>query len=288
MIKIVSSSEIVHDAWQHRYAVAAINCQGGNYDIVRAVIEAAQEEQAPVILAAYAGNTEYYGLAWLPKVVEALKEEFEATVAVHLDHGLDVSVVEQAVDSGYTSVMIDYSKEALDDNVAACRRVIEAARPKGVSVEAELGELHRNDRSGPRSAAENLVDPDDVQYLLQNAPVDMLAVGIGNAHGFYKGTPNIRLDLLEQVREVSADTPLVLHGTTGIPEKTVSACIAAGMAKVNFGTAIRVGFLRHLKAAIEDEEICRGHAWRACRYASAKTKDDIKRLLRLVGSSGRL
>jgi ketose-bisphosphate aldolase len=286
-MQLVPSAEIVTRAAREGYAVAAINCQGGNYDIVRAVLETAEEERAPVIVMAYEKNTEYYGLDWLPTLVKALAPGYSIPVAVHLDHGQNIDVVEQAVGLGYTSVMIDYSTKPLAENIQATSRVIAAARARGVSVEAELGELQRTQGDGPASAAKNLVDPKHVEQFLAEAPVDMLAVGIGNAHGFYKGEPDIRLDLLGEVKKVAGATPLVLHGTTGIPESTVTACISEGMAKINFGTAVRVGFIDHLTAALNGEFDHKGHIWRACRYAKDRVKDDLRGIIRLTGSSGR-
>lgn len=286
-MKLVPSAEIVRRAAEEGYAVAAINCQGGNYDIVRAVLETAEEERAPVIVMAYEKNTEYYGLDWLPTLVKTLAPQYSIPVAVHLDHGQSIATVEEATSLGYTSVMIDYSTRPIAENIEASSRVIAAARRHGVSVEAELGELQRNQGDAPAAAAENLVDPDDVERFLAEAPVDMLAVGIGNAHGFYKGTPDIRLDLLRRVRAVAGATPLVLHGTTGIPEDTVRACIAEGMAKINFGTAVRVGFMDYLTETLTGSFEHNGHIWRACRRAKDLVKEDIRGIIRLTGSSGR-
>jgi ketose-bisphosphate aldolase len=286
-MNIVPSAEIVTDAARNGYAIAAINCQGGNYDIVRAVLETADEERAPVILMAYEKNTEYYGLGWLPTLARALGSSYSIPVAVHLDHGQNIDAVVSACDLGYTSVMIDYSTKPLEDNIAAAHQVLAAARRNGVSVEAELGELQRNQGDEAPSAAENLVDPRHVERFLGEAPVDMLAVGIGNAHGFYKGTPDIRLDLLQEVKEVAGDTPLVLHGTTGIPQETVKACISNGMAKINFGTAVRVGFIDYLTAGANGEFDHNGHIWRLCRYAKDRVKEDIRTIIRLTGSAGR-
>lgn len=286
---IVPGHEIVKTAYESGYGVAAINCQGGNYDIVRAVLDTANEEMAPVIVAIHPNNTAYYGLDWGPHLVRHLARDLRIPVAVHLDHGSDVPTVIQAVNAGYSSVMIDYSSKSLSKNIAATRAVLEAARPAGVGVEAELGELRRNegDTETTPSAKENLVDPAVVKEFIQETRVDMLAIGIGNAHGFYKGEPEIRLDLLAAVRRVAGNTPLVLHGTTGIPEDTVRECISQGMAKVNFGTIVRTQFVRYLRDGMSNEDIHRGHPWRLLQHAHTAIKEDIRRILRLTGSSNR-
>ena len=286
---VVSGKEVVRHAYENGYAVAAINCQGGNYDLLRAVVEAAAEEKAPVIVAVHPNNTGYYGLEWAPEAVRILIRDMGIPVAVHLDHGQDIPTVIRAARSGYSSVMIDYSARSLQENIEATCRILDEARPHGVSVEAELGELLRNagDTETTPSAADNLVDPTHVSHFLSKAPVDMLAVGIGNAHGFYKGTPNIRLDLLTRVREVACETPLVLHGTTGIPEDIVRKCVELGMAKVNFGTQLRVAYLNYLNEALQGEFDHSGHAWRLLEHVKERLKTDIRKIIRLTGGSGR-
>lgn len=294
---LVPAAEIVARAARGGYAVPAINCQGGNYDIARAVVETAAEESAPVILMAYQANTAYYGLGWLPRLAAHLVGEDFASgpghtagppVAVHLDHGQDVETVKRAIAAGYTSVMIDYSTRPLEENIAAVREVREAldAAPGSVSLEAEIGELQRNDPSGPAAEPRNLVDPEDVRRFVSEVSVDMLAVGIGNAHGFYKGEPNIRTDLLAQVKEIVGDLPLVLHGTTGIPEKTVRECIAGGVAKINFGTIVRVEFVRFVEEALADDA-AKGHIWRVLASAKDRIKTRVREIIRLTGSAGR-
>ena len=283
---IAYGRDVVAKAADGGYAVAAINCQGGNYDLVRAIIETAEEERAPVIVMAYQANTTYYGIDWLPQLATHLAERVSIPVVTHLDHGHDPDTVKSAVDAGYTSVMIDYSQRSLAENIAATRVVIEHATRVGVSVEAELGQLQRNDQTSGKPIA-NLVEPGDVEEFLSAVPVDMLAVGIGNAHGFYKGEPNIRLDLLERVKAVAPDTPLVLHGTTGIPEPTVTECISRGVAKINFGTLVRTKFFQYVAEAIDGAADHNGHIWRVMEYACEAIKSEIRSIIRITGSAGR-
>jgi ketose-bisphosphate aldolase len=284
---IESAGDLIRPAYEQGYAVAAFNCQGGQYDMVRAILDTAEEERAPVILMAYEANTAYYGLDWLPKLAAAMAEKYTIPFAVHLDHGGSVAVVRAAVDSRFTSVMIDFSTRSLADNIAATREVIAAAGPAGVSVEAEIGELQRNDE-GPPAEPKNLVNPADVREFLAGVSVDMLAVGIGNAHGFYKGVPNIRVDLLREVRAAAGGTPLVLHGSTGIPDGVVRECIRGGMAKINFGTLLRVNFLEAMRKGLEGGVDHSGHIWRVSRYATEQIKGDVRRIIRLTGSAGRV
>ena len=277
---VVNGGDLVREAFRNGYAVPAINTQGGAYEIVRAILETAAEERSPVLLMAYEANTAYYGLSWLPFLAQRLSTETGATLGVHLDHGRSVKTALDAVDAGYTSVMIDCSAQPLAENISATKQVIARARSRGVAVEAELGELGRPD--------EHLVRPGDVEQFLHASAVDMLAIGIGNAHGFYDSEPEIRLDLLREVRSLSGDTPLVLHGSTGIPDPVIRSCIAGGMAKINFGTLIRTRVLEHLSGALDGGCEHGGHLWRVNQHVCAKLKEDVRPLLRLCGSAGRL
>lgn len=286
-MSIVDSRSLASDAGKGNYAVAAINTQGGNYDILRAIVEVAEEERSPVILAAYEGNLEYYGFEWFGEYARWVAARATVPVALHLDHSHSVDAVLHAVRNGFTSVMIDYSTHPLAENIQVTKEVIRIARPLGISVEAEIGELQRIDEGSAAPENKNMVNPDDVSAFLAECRPDLLAIGIGNAHGFYKGTPDIRIDLLERVHALDRDLPLVLHGTTGIPDATVRECIANGIAKVNYGTIIRHRFLDHFKEGLEGTVEHKGHIWKVARYAKDQTKEEIRKIIRLVGSNGK-
>ena len=291
---LIPSGDWVREAFANGYAVPAINTQGGNYDLARALVETAAEERSPLILQAYSANTRYYGLGWLPYVAEHLSRQFGIPLAVHLDHCGSVDTVREAVDLGYTSVMIDFSGLPLEENIIGTNRVISLARPRGVTVEAELGRLLRSGgaetgTAGPGTEAEaGLVDPKEVGRFLAAAEVDMLAVGIGNAHGFYRGEPRIRTDLLRRVKETSGQTPLVLHGTTGIPDPIVEECIRNGMAKINYGTLLRARMLEYLREDTGGTFDHHGHVWQICEHLHTRLKEDIRPIIRLLNSAGRL
>jgi len=286
-VSIVDAGTLAERAKKERYAVAAINTQGGNYDIVRAILEVAEEEQSPIILAAYEGNLEYYGFEWFGEYARWAANRAGVPVALHLDHSRSVDAVLMAIRNGFTSVMIDFSTQPLADNIAATKEVIRVARPLGVTVEAEIGELQRNEEGSSQQENKNMVNPDDVAEFLAKCRPDLLAIGIGNAHGFYKGTPNIRIDLLKTVHAIDPTLALVLHGTTGIPDETVKECIANGIAKVNYGTIIRHRFLEHLREGIEGAVEHKGHVWKVARYAKDQTKDEVRKIIRIVGSGGK-
>lgn len=286
-MSLINAGQLVRDAFSKGYAVPAINTQGGNYDLVRAIVEAAEEERAPIILQAYEANTAYYGLGWLPFLAGFLSQYYDIPIAVHLDHGSSLQTVLQAIELGYTSVMIDYSRHPIEENIAVTNQVLAVARRRNVSVEAEIGIVQKGDENSGQEYLESLVDPEDVRRFLAEAPVDMLAVGIGNAHGFYRGEPRIRLDLLSRVQEISGNTPLVLHGTTGIPDAVVQKCIQHGMAKINYGTLFRSKMMEYCK-----EDFCgtfdhKDQVWRVCEQVHSRLKQDIRSVLKLLGSAGR-
>ena len=282
---LVNSKRIVDDAQERGYAVPAINTNGGNYDIVRAVCEAAEELRSPIILMAYAANTEYSGIEYFVMVAKYFAERVSVPVAIHLDHSNSIEPILKAIRYGFTSVMIDYSTHKLDENIAITRRIADIAHPLEISVEAEVGELLRSDGKEGHLECKNLASVEDVKKFTSNVSVDMLAIGIGNAHGFYKGKPNIRTDLLRQIRNVT-DVPLVLHGSTGIDEEVVRKCINIGIAKINFGTLIRTNYVKFFDEAIDSFDH-KGHPWRIQQHVKDLIKEDVKGIIKLSSSNGK-
>ena len=211
-------------------------------------------------------------------------ERATVPVAVHLDHGSSFEACIKAMDAGFTSVMIDGSHLPIEQNVALANRVVAIARARGLSVEAEVGELQKLNPDGSVAETKNLSDPADAKLMSQTG-IDMLAVGIGNAHGFYKDAPNIRFDLLEKLAAAS-QVPLVLHGSTGLADDVVARCVSMGMAKANLGTLIRTRWVEHTAAVIAENQH-KNHPWRVGQAVKDRLKSDIRHMLRITGSSGR-
>lgn len=280
---LTTSREMCLQAQRKGYAVPAINTQGGNYDIVRAVCEAAEELRSPIMLAMYVKNTQYYGAEWFAYVSHHFANKVSVPVAIHLDHGDTYESCIEAIRLGFNSVMLDCSQDPIQENIAKTNEVIRAAHVVGVSVEAEVGELSRLDETGAVTENKNLASVDDVDEFTSHCQPDLLAVGIGNAHGFYKGKPDIRLDLLRDIRSIT-DIPLVLHGSTGIPEEDVKKAIHIGITKINFGTLVRHKYLEYYKEGIDtlDHKV---HSWKIAQYAKDQLKDVIKDIIRLSGSN---
>jgi len=281
---LVDAATLVRHAHQHRYCVVQINTNGGTYDITRAIIESAEEERSPVILGAYEANLKYRGYEYAAMQMRFFAERATVPVAIHLDHGSSIDACRRAIDAGFTSVMIDGSHHPIDENIKLAQQAVELARPRGVSVEAEVGELQKLNPDGSISQIKNLSSPPDVSRMSRETGIDMLAVGIGNAHGFYKDAPNIRFDLLEQLAAASA-VPLVLHGTTGLADDVVRRCISMGMAKANLGTLIRTRCVEFTSRVIAENKHG-NHPWRVGEAVKDRLKPDITHILRVAGSSG--
>src|SRR4051812_9700536 len=156
---LVDSASLVRKAFNRKYCVVQINTNGGTYDITRAIIESAEEERSPVILGAYESNLQYRGYEYAAMQMRFFAERASVPVAVHLDHGSSVDACRKAIDAGFTSVMIDGSHVSLDENIKLAQAVVEIARPRGISVEAEVGELQKLNPDGSMSEVKNLSSP---------------------------------------------------------------------------------------------------------------------------------
>ncbi|MBO7363745.1 MAG: class II fructose-1,6-bisphosphate aldolase [Lachnospiraceae bacterium] len=222
---LVTSKEMFEKAYYGGYAIGAFNVN--NMEIVQGITEAAAELEAPLILQASAGARKYANSIYLVKLVEAAVELHpEIPIVLHLDHGANFDVCKDCVDSGFTSVMIDYSGHSFEENIAESRRVAEYAHEHGVVVEAELGTLAGIEDAVSVDADKAMfTDPDQVEEFVKRTGVDSLAIAIGTSHGAYKfkpGTnPKLRLDILEEVSRRLPGFPIVLHGSSSVPQEYV-------------------------------------------------------------------
>ena len=217
---LTTSKEMLQQAAANGYAVPAINTQGGNYDIIWAVCKAAEDLGSPIMLAHYVSTGAYSGHDWFVNVCKWCASKVSVPVAIHLDHGDGFDICMEALKLGFTSLMIDGSTKPVEENAAMTNEVLKVAKCFDVPVEAEIGELLRLDNMGTVMENKNIVDPEEVRRFLSLCQPDSLAIGIGNAHGYYKGEPDIHLEVLEAVRKFT-DIPLVLHGCTGMKKRSL-------------------------------------------------------------------
>lgn len=281
---LVNTKQMLQKAYEGKYAVAAINTQGGTYDIIRAICLAAEELNSPIILAHYLSTGMYSGHDFFYEVAKWMADRVSVPVAIHLDHGDTVDNCKMCLDLGFTSIMYDGSALPLEKNAENTNKVIGCCHKKNVCVEAEIGEIGRLDANGVNLNRTNIADPEQVREYLRICVPDSLAVGIGNAHGFYKTEPEIHLEVLEQVREFT-DIPFVLHGCTGMNEDMVKKSLEYGVAKINFGTQVRHNYVSYIREACSMD--FQDHAWKMSQYAEAKLREDIKDIIRLSGSEGK-
>lgn len=280
---LTNNLEMMKKAAKSGFAIPAINTQGGQYDIIRACTKAAEEMKSPIILAHYVTTGTYSGHDWFVKTAKWCAEKVDVPVSIHLDHGDGFPICMEALKLGFTSIMIDGSTHPIEENAAMTNEVLKVAACFNVPVEAEIGELLRLENGVPMEN-KNIVDPEEVRQFLNLCQPDTLAIGIGNAHGYYQGKPEIHLEVLEAVRKFT-DIPLVLHGCTGMEEEIVKEAIKLGVAKINFGTEIRYKYVKHYKEALEKLDH-QGHSWKLSQYASDALAEDVKKIIELSGSAG--
>lgn len=253
----VTTKELLADAVSHRYAVGAFNCE--NLEMAMAIVAAGEACRAPLIIQTTPSTVNYASVGLFAAMVRELAENAKIPVALHLDHGSSYELCEAALDAGYSSVMIDGSKESLEDNIALTKRVVSLASEKGIPVEAELGTVGGKEDS-TFSSGTAYTDPDDALRFVRETGCSSLAVGIGTAHGIYKGTPVLDTGRLSLIKDklVSAgrDLPLVLHGASGLSEEAIRECIARGIAKVNFATELRQAYTEGVKEYLLSDPDC--------------------------------
>lgn len=239
--------QFLKQAQSQGYAIPAFNYS----DIweLLAITAAAREEHARVYVAT---NMRVAGSVGVDYTGAMGKQAWESTghaAIQHLDHATTVELCKSAVDCGYQSVMIDASSCGIEENIRKVNEVVAYAHPKGVLVEAEVGRIMGKNTEGVFDGGDYLADVEEAVRLAKETHVDSLAVGIGNAHGFYKVTPHLNIRRLQEIHE-ALDIPLVLHGGTGIPEDQIQQCIKNGIAKINVGTLLHATYLETLRAGL--------------------------------------
>lgn len=224
-MSLVTSKEMFKKAYEGHYAVGAFNVN--NMEIIQGIVDAAKQENAPVILQVSAGARKYANPIYLRKLVEAAIEDSGIDICLHLDHGEDFEICKQCVDDGFTSVMIDGSKYSFEENIALTKKVVEYAHSKGVVVEAELGKLAGVEDAVKVNAKDaTYTDPDQAREFVERTGVDSLAIAIGTSHGAYKfkGDPSLDFERLETIEKLLPNFPLVLHGSSSVPKEFVDLC----------------------------------------------------------------
>ena len=272
---LVTTKEMFEKSMKEGYAIGAFNVN--NMEIIQGIVDAAQEENSPVILQASSGAIKYARPTYLRKMVEAAVEETNIPIALHLDHGADFETCKACIDAGFTSVMIDGSKYSFEENIAITKKVVDYAHEKGVVVEAELGKLAGiEDDVNVSEEDAKYTDPEQAREFVERTGCDSLAIAIGTSHGAYKfkGEAKLRFDILAEIKAKIPNTPIVLHGAStvipalvdmcnnnggdipgakGVPDEILNEASRSGVSKINVDTDLRLAMTGAIRKVLKDE-----------------------------------
>ncbi|MCH7557848.1 MAG: class II fructose-1,6-bisphosphate aldolase [Planctomycetes bacterium] len=276
---LVNTKKMFEMAYKNGYAVGAFNVN--NMEITQGIISAVAEEKAPLILQVSRGARKYASISYLKAIINVVVEENpDIPIAINLDHGDNFETCKQFVDDGFTSVMIDASKQPFEENIAVTRKVVEYAHARDVVVEAELGQLGgiEEDVVGVSDGdiSKHLADPNQVEEFVEKSGVDSLAVAIGTSHGAYKfkKEPKLAFDIIQEIADRLPGFPLVMHGSSsvlkefvdlinkyggdmpnamGVPEDAVSKAAKMGICKVNIDTDLRLALTAKIRQVFSEK-----------------------------------
>jgi 6-phospho-5-dehydro-2-deoxy-D-gluconate aldolase len=251
LTRLVSMKEMLLKGKEKKYAVAQININ--SFQWAEAILEAAQEEQSPIIVASSDRLVGYLGgFKTIATMVNRIVEEKNITVpvALHLDHGSSVERCKEAIDAGYTSVMIDGSHHPIDENIEMTKQVTEYANPHGVSVEAEVGTVGGNEDG--LIGGIQYADPEECVRIVNETGIDALAAALGSVHGPYQGEPKLGFDEMKKISELT-NVPLVLHGGSGIPDYQIQKAIELGHSKINVNTECLQAWTKAIREVLHND-----------------------------------
>lgn len=273
---MVTTKEMFDKANKHGYSIGAFNVD--NMDGLQAIVDAAAAENSPVILAFTAKTLTYMRPQFIMNIIQACTQQTNVPIAVHLDHGKDFAICKEAIDAGFTSVMIDASSYPIEQNIAITKQVVDYAHPKGVVVEGEIGSISGiEDDVIVEDGYGKFTHPQEAVRLVTETGIDSLAIAIGTAHGAFKFKPgtdiNLRFDIADEIHALLPNTPLVLHGASsvpvehvklynqyggaldearGVPESMLTQAAKHGIAKINVGSDIRICYLGTIRKQLAE------------------------------------
>ncbi len=294
---LVTTKEMFEKSMKEHYAIGAFNVN--NMEIIQGIVKAAGELNSPVILQVSSSARNYAKHDYLMNMIKAASMETNIPIAIHLDHGADFEICKSCIDGGFTSVMIDGSKYPFEENIELTKKVLDYAHERGVVVEAELGKLAGiEDDVNVSSADSSYTDPNQALEFVQKTGCDSLAIAICTSHGAYKfkGEPKLRFDILDEVKKLMPDFPIVLHGASsvlasdvekcnkyggdipgakGVPEELLREAARHGVCKINMDTDIRIA----MTAAIREEFVENPSSFDPRKYLG-KARDAIYELVK--------
>ena len=249
---VVSSARLMKRAEKENYAIPAFNID--NLESAMAVSEIMHEMRTPVIVQMIPRTLNYGGIAIYPAMMRELMADCPVDYALHLDHGSSLSLAKKCVAGGFSSVMFDGSLMPFEDNVKFTKEVTDFALPMDVTVEGELGTIGGKEE-GDTDLEASYTKVSEAEEFVRRTNVSTLAIGVGTAHGVYKGTPHINVERIKEIH-AAIGTPLVLHGASGLSDEVLKDFIAAGITKINFATELRQAYTNGIKAEFaKDPEV---------------------------------
>ena len=272
---LVTTKDMFEKSMKEHFAIGAFNVN--NMEIIQGIVDAATEQNSPVILQASSSAIKYARVPYLKKMIEAALEEHDIPVVLHLDHGPDFETCKMCIDNGFTSVMIDGSKYDFEENVALTKKVVDYAHSHGVVVKAELGKLAGIEDDVNVSASDAMyTDPEQAKEFVERTGCDSLAIAIGTSHGAYKfkGEAKLRFDILAKVKELIPNTPIVLHGAStvipefveqcnkyggnipgakGVPDEMLHEASLSGVSKINVDTDLRLAMTGAIREVFTED-----------------------------------
>ena len=282
-MNLYNAKQLCDQAAAKGFAIPALNNNGGSVEIGRAIIEACEELQSPLIIQEYEPNLEYRGFDFAGQLIRTLAADTTIPMAIALDHGKTPQSILRAVRAGFTHVMIDYAHKPIEENARLTKEIIELVRPLGISVEAEIGHIIISSDASKQRAPKITVE--EAVEFVSLVDVDLLAIANGSTHGIFKKQTGLDFKLMSRVR-AAVKQPLVQHGTSGISMRDISKLVKAGMTKINFGEGLRMNYIQYYNdftRTLKHEH----HDWRIARAAKDRLKKDIKEIIQAVGSDGK-
>lgn len=247
-MSLASVKEMLQHATKHQYGIPAMNVF--NYESIKWAIQAAEEEQKPIIIQFYPGYTVHISMNVIAQCVIDLAQKATVPIGLHLDHARDFDTAVEGIKAGFRSVMIDGSQYPFEENVALTAAVARVARVFGVDVEAELGHVGSGGKVDDFTNPNHFTDPHEVQRFIEQTRADTLAISIGNGHGNYVQTPVLDFERISTIRRLTS-IPLVMHGGTGIPMNQMQEAVRRGMSKFNIATEYGIALYRSMTPIVD-------------------------------------
>lgn len=247
---LIDTAIMLNRAKEDGKCIGAFNIE--NVDMARGAIEAAEDIGCPIIIQTTYTTVNHAGAIYLSNMVHTLAEQAKVEVSLHLDHGNTFEVCAECIKAGYSSVMIDGSHFPLEKNKETTKSVVDFAKKYNIPVEGEIGKVGGTEDEVSGTICYTNVK--ECKEFVNYTNIDFVAIGVGTAHGFYDGEPNINIQRIKEIKDI-VEVPLVLHGASGLCDKTIQACIKAGISKINFATEIRLAYTKGIREVLLDPKL---------------------------------